>query len=257
MCTGLEIAALAAYAGGTYMEQESARNAINREAEAFRELGRNLDQRQKRVADIDMETRNVVQSLNKLYGRDEGFDKNMEQNRVEQETLANDLINAARAKNMVAPSAGEATTLGEQLVRDANIVANEKNDKFVRQQVAANANLRSLSDAISALTPELIGGNSQIATNTGRMRGESSLSDYDNRIFQQEAINARRSAANPLGSALKLGGQLAGMYSLMSAAPAAAAPSASGTGLTAGSTGGAVGLKMPTTPGYFGVVKPF
>lgn len=257
MCTGLEIAALAAYAGGTYMEQDSARRAINREADAFRELGRNLDMRQKRVAEIDQETRGVVQSLNKLYGRDDGFDKNMEDNRIEQETLSNDLINAARVKNAT-PSAGEATTLGEQLVRDANIVATEKNDKFVKQQVAANANLRSLNDAIAAIAPDLITGNSQIATNTGRMRGESSLSDYDSRIFQQDAINARRSAANPMGSALKLGGQLAGLYSLMAAAPAAAGTTtASGTGLTAGSTGGAAGLRVPTS-GYSGVgLRPF
>jgi len=249
MCTGLEIAALAAYAGGTYMEQDSARRAINREAEAFRELGRNLDMRQKRVAEIDQETRDVVGALKNLYSRDGGFDKSMEENRIESENLSNDLINAARVKNMATPSAGEATTLGEQLARDANIVATEKADKFVRQQVAANANLRSLNEAIAALTPELITGNSQIAANTGRMRGESSLADYDQRIFQQDALNARRSAANPMGSVLKLGGQLAGMYSLMSAAPAAAAKPAAGGGLKL--SGGGIGLNPNS--GYAGV----
>lgn len=255
MCTGIEIAALAAYAGGTYMEQQSAKRAIQREGDAYRQLGTDLDMRQKRIADMDQEVGGVVDSLRKLYGREDGFDANMADQAKQSEAETLDLITKQRAANVAAPSAGEATTLGEQLVRDATVVANEKNDRFVKQQVSANANLRSLSDALGAITPDLIGGNSELAILKNNQRGESTLSDYDNRIFQQEQINARRSAYDPAAQGLKLAGQLAGMYSLMAAAPTAAGTEAAGTGLKASS--GGIGLKAPTS-GYSGFgLKPF
>lgn len=250
MCDPITIAAIAAYATGSKLNYDAAKQARNEEAAAFRMLGQNVDRRQSRVEDLDKEIGGIVNSLSQLYGREQGFDQRMADEAQLTEDMASQLV--ANAPSSMPVAAGESDNLGDQLVQDARVVADETRNRQVEQQIAASANMRSLSDALAQIAPEMVTGVAEINQRQNEQRGQSALSGYDERLYQQQAINARQKAIDPLGQALQMAGQLMGMYSMMAPGTAAAG---GGTGLTPGATtglkaSGSVGLKPPPSFGY-------
>ena len=244
------MAAIAAYVTGSKLQYDAGKRAIRAEADAFRQLGQNIDQRQGRVAELDKEIGGIVGSLSKLYGRDQGFDQRMQDEAATTEAMASNLAN--NAPSSIPTAAGEADTLGEQLVQDAKEVADTKRSNQVAQQINAMANMRSLGDALAAISPEMVSGVADINMKQNAQKGQGALSAYDERLYQQQAIDARRKAISPEGQALQMAGQLMGMYAM--AAPGTAA-AGGGTGLTPGAqTGfqasGTAGLQPPPSFGY-------
>lgn len=245
MCTGAELAMISAatYAVGQQQSQKAASRALGREADAFVQLGRDRSARMKRIGELDEEVAGVVGSLNKLYSRNEGFDARMARLRDQSEQDAIKLIEDNRP---TVTSGGEAATLGEQLVNEANVIEAEKADQYVRQQVAAQANLRSLADSLDSLTPDLIGGISEARRIGTTQKGIASLADYDDQTYNVAVQNARNSAVSGTGEFLKQIGQLAA-YAAM--AKPTGSPGGAGSGITA--SGGGSGLSASAgTPSF-------
>lgn len=201
MCTGMEIAALAAVVGGTAMQYKASEDAKDRQ-DAYTALETERQGKLQREADA------VAQASQDQYSME-----NFQQSADTQKDVA-----ATRYQEAVA-DVGSKQLPGMGVLDAPKTIA----DEFDRQQAAAAARGGQRADAAAALTglgEAFLGANLGASQNANRIRMLGGFQNGSANVLQQELAGVRPNAAMMAGGQLLAGVGQVGLGASLNSGPA-------------------------------------